>query len=154
METNKYAQEIINVTGNPNDVTECDECPYHSECYQENKLIAFHTSHDLALCREYGYKGSHATKKSDAVCNRKNGLTCFVIAYSSDWCQIEPTYFEKDTCRPESTLYWQYKEGLSRRGGKFGERFCWNNRHWGIVWAVTAAGALGQFMGRHEQSAT
>lgn len=48
--------------------TECDNCKRNRECFQEGKLFAWCVADDKFLASEYGYRGSHATLKLDAIC--------------------------------------------------------------------------------------
>ena len=130
------------------ELSECDKCAFNRECYKEGKISTFLLLEDSTVSEYYGCNGAHGVLKLDATCNKSKGQTCFIVAYSSDWCQVEPTYFlEKGKSSYDSyTLYGQYNAGLARRNANFGDIISYNNRFWGVEWARTSGAALKKFI--------
>ena len=58
--------------------TKCDNCTRNKECFKEGKLFAWSVSDDNCLASEYGFSGSHATLKLDAICPNE-GKTVITI---------------------------------------------------------------------------
>lgn len=80
--------------------------------------------------------------------DKNDSKIIFVVAYCSDFCQVEPTYYTDNVPFPQYTLLGQYKEGLARKNCNYGNIISFNNRFWGIVTAETAFEAINVFIGK------
>lgn len=60
--------DIEQMTTDKVNITVCDKCKRHTECFKKGRLIVWFTTSDLGMAKDYDYKGTHGTMWLDAYC--------------------------------------------------------------------------------------